>query len=271
LSGSSDLYGPDKRSPYNSINFVTCHDGFTLRDLFSYEKKNNFDNGENNLDGSNYNYSFNCGSEGETKNINVVNLRRQMIKNALCSLFFSLGTPMLMNGDEFMRTQKGNNNAYCQDNEISWINWKYLQQNSDLVDFCKNAIAFRKAHAVLKGRKFFTGKDTNGDNIPDVLWYGKNLDQPAWDDPEQRTLCYQLDARENQGNPSNYCLFFIFNADQNPQTIKLPTHAGWKWYRVVDTSRPSGEDFLKAGAEEILSQVEFYQANPRSVVVLLAK
>jgi len=149
LTGSSDLYGADGRSPYNSINFITSHDGFTLHDLFSYNGKHNEANGENNADGMDANYSWNCGVEGETEDGNIMDLRKQLIKNALCCLFFSLGTPMLLGGDECMRTQRGNNNAYCQDNELSWFDWGYMKRNQGIVEFCKKAIAFKNRYTIL--------------------------------------------------------------------------------------------------------------------------
>ena len=157
LTGSADLYGDDGRSAYNSINFITCHDGFTLHDLVSYNNKHNEANLENNQDGSNDNHSWNCGVEGETEDLPVINLRKQLIKNYICYLLFSCGTPMILGGDEFMRTQRGNNNAYCQDNEISWFQWDEVEKNWDIFDFFKKAIAFEKRYTILQRRKFFLG------------------------------------------------------------------------------------------------------------------
>jgi glycogen operon protein len=271
LSGSADLYGDDERSPYNSINFITCHDGFTLRDLFSYNNKHNEANGEENKDGINENYSWNWGLEGETEDVNIINLRKQLIKNAICRLVFSLGTTMLLGGDEFMRTQRGNNNAYCQDNEISWFDWKYVKKNSDILAFCKKAIAFRKRYTILQNRKFLTGKDQDADNVPDVAWFGKSLERPSWDNPELRFLSYQHDGSESPSKLGDYHLFFILNADVNSHTIKIPQFNHMKWYRVVDTSLKSGEDFLEPGKELLLKHEDYYQASPRSTVVLLGK
>jgi len=271
LTGSADLYGDDERSPYNSINFITCHDGFTLRDLFTYNTKHNEANLEDNKDGTDDNNSWNCGTEGETDDMNIVNLRKQMIKNAICCFFFSLGTPMISGGDEFMRTQNGNNNTYCQDNEMSWFNWEYVKNYSDVFEFFKKAIAFRKRYKILQKKKFLSGTDTDKDNVPDVAWFGDNLDKPPWGNSELRIICYQLDGSESPSQLGNYHLFFILNADFNTHSIKLPYYEAMKWYRVIDTSFKNGEDFFPQGNEIILEPQDNYKVNPRSTVVLLSK
>jgi glycogen operon protein len=272
LTGSADLYGDDGRSAYNSINFITCHDGFTLNDLVSYNGKHNEANLENNRDGSSDNHSWNCGFEGETGDTRIIRLRKQLIKNYFCYLLFSCGTPMILGGDEFMRTQKGNNNAYCQDNEISWFQWKQAKENSDILDFFKKAIAFEKRCTILQRRKFFLGEDLDVDHIPDLSWFGKDLAKPSWDDPELRTLCFQLDGGEEKSELGDYHLFFILNADSNLQSIRLPQLTnGKQWYRVIDTSLESGEDFLEAGKEIRIDPSDHYLANSRSTVVLIGK
>jgi glycogen operon protein len=272
LTGSADLYGDNGRSAYNSINFITCHDGFTLNDLVSYNGKHNEANLENNRDGSSDNHSWNCGFEGETGDTHIIRLRKQLIKNYFCYLLFSCGTPMTLGGDEFMRTQKGNNNAYCQDNEISWFQWKQAKENPDILDFFKKAIAFEKRCTILQRRKFFLGEDLDVDHIPDLSWFGKDLAKPSWDDPELRTLCFQLDGGEEKSELGDYHLFFILNADSNLQSIKLPQLTnGKQWYRVIDTSLESGEDFLEAGKEIRIDPSDHYLANSRSTVVLIGK
>jgi len=271
VTGSADLYGDDGRSPYNSINFITCHDGFTLNDLYSYNQKHNETNLEDNKDGTNDNNSWNCGVEGETDNSKIIQLRRQIIKNALCCLFFSLGTPMLLGGDEVMRTQKGNNNCYCQDNEMSWFNWDFPKQNADILEFCKKAIAFRKRYTILQERKFLSGKDMDGDSVPDIAWFGEDGKELNWNNPELRVLCYQLDGSEKPSELGDYHLFFIFSVDSKSHAIKLPQFEGKTWYRVVDTSRQSGDDFLPSGKEVVLDPSDHYQTNPRSFIVLLGK
>ena len=271
LTGSSDLYGDDGRSPYNSVNFVTCHDGFSLYDLYSYNYKHNKANGEDNRDGVDENHSWNCGFEGETENAEIIGLRKQLIKNVICCLFFSLGTPMLLSGDECFRTQEGNNNAYCQDNEISWLNWAYAKKNKDIFEFCKKAIAFRKLYTILQRRKFFLGKDMDNDNVLDITWFGENLDKPSWDNEELKILCFQLDGSESPSDLGNYHLFFILNADHKDQLVKLPHYEGMKWYRVVDTSLRGSDDFLSPGQELLIDPSDHYQIKPRAIAALLGK
>jgi glycogen operon protein len=272
LTGSADLYADDGRSAYNSINFITCHDGFTLKDLVSYTTKHNELNGENNQDGTNDNNSCDCGAEGETEDASIVRLRKQLIKNYFCYLFFSAGTPMALGGDEFMRSQRGNNNAYCQDNEISWFNWEEAERNSDMIDFFQKTIAFTKRYRILQRRKFFLGRDLDADHLPDITWYGKDLGRPSWDEFELRTLCYLLDGGEESSELGDYHLFVILNADPNLQYIRIPApQEGQSWYRVIDTSLPRGEDFLEPGQEVLLDPSDFYLANPGSTVVLLGE
>jgi glycogen operon protein len=272
LTGSADLYADDGRSAYNSIDFITCHDGFTLHDLVSYNSKHNEANLENNQDGSNDNNSWNCGVEGETDDSNILNLRTQLIKNYVCYLLYSSGTPMILGGDECLRTQKGNNNAYCQDNEMSWFHWEDVRKNSDILNFFKKAIAFEKRYSILQRRKVFLGKDLDADHIPDIAWFGKDLERPLWDDSELRTLCYQLDGGEERSELGYYQLFFILNADFCLQSIRLPELPnGQKWYRVIDTSLKEGEDFLDTGKEILIDPPDHYLANPRSTVVLIGK
>ncbi len=272
LTGSADLYGDEGRSAYNSINFITCHDGFTLHDLVTYNDKHNEANLEENRDGTNDNSSWNCGVEGKTDDIPISNLRKQLIKNYVCYLLFSCGSPMILGGDEFMRTQSGNNNAYCQDNETNWFQWDEVEKNSDIFNFFKKAIAFEKRCTILQRRKFFFGEDLDADHIPDFTWFGKDLGNPSWEDPELRTLCFQLDGGEEKSDLGDYHLFFILNADFNLQSITLPQLAkGKQWYRVIDTSLKSGEDFIDVGKEIQIDSPDHYLANPRSTVVLIGK
>ncbi len=272
LAGSADLYGEDGRSAYNSINFVTCHDGFTLNDLVSYDFKQNESNGENNQDGANENNSWNCGVEGPSSDPGVIQLRKQLIKNFACYLLFACGTPMMLGGDEFMRTQRGNNNAYCQDNEISWFNWSDLEKNADVLEFFKKTIQFTKEYSVLQRRRFPLGVDLNANGIPDLEWFGFNLDTPDWHDPELRTLCYQLDGSEVASDKGDYLLFLIYNADFQVHSVMLPKPPKpIRWFRVVDTSLPGGEDFLESGREILIDPPDYYLASPRSTVVLMCK
>ena len=272
VSGSSDLYGRGGRAAYNSVNFVTCHDGFTLWDLVSHNRKHNDANGEGNRDGADDTASWNSGAEGATDDPAVLRLRKQRAKNFVCELLFSAGTPMLLAGDELGRTQRGNNNAYCQDNEISWIDWTLLTKNRSFFEFVRRAIAFTRRFPVLQRRNFFSGLDLNKDDRPDIKWYGQEGDDPRWSDPECRTLAYQLDGAEADAGRGDYLVFVILNASWNPCTIRLPAPGGSRrWHRVVDTSLGDGEDFLAPGEESVLDPSDHYVASERSTVVLLAR
>jgi glycogen operon protein len=271
LTGSADLFGDDGRSAHHSINFVTCHDGFTLKDLVSFNEKHNGANGEKNRDGTNENYSWNCSVEGETDDPHILALRKQQVKNFLCCLFFSLGTPMLLGGDECMRTQGGNNNPYCQDNETSWFNWNMVDNNIDVLEFCRKAIAFRQRYSIVRRSKFFLGKDMDGDDIPDIDWFGLDLLPPAWDKPEVRTLCYHLDGSEEPSDLGDYHLFIMLNPDDREQPVQLPQGNGRHWHRVVDTSLKSGDDFFAPGQEVPVKDPRLYIVKARSVVALLSK
>ena len=272
LTGSADLYGEDGRSAYDSINFITCHDGFTLHDLVSYNWKHNEANGEENRDGSNDNHSWNCGVEGPTDNPAVAKLRRQLVKNYICCLLFSSGTAMILGGDEFLRSQNGNNNAYCQDNEISWFHWDDLATNRDVFTFLRKAIAFTRRYTILQRRKFFLGADLDADQIPDLTWFGTEPGAPHWGEPELRVLSFQLDGGEEKSELGDYLLFLILNTDHRLQPVRLPPlREGSRWFRVIDTSLPTGSDFLDAGTEIPLDPTDVYLANPRSTVVLVGK
>jgi glycogen operon protein len=195
----------------------------------------------------------------------------QRAKNLVLDLLFSAGTPMLLGGDELLRTQRGNNNAYCQDNAISWFDWKLREKNAGFFEFVKNAIAFTRRYPVLQRRTFFTGRDINADQRPDIKWYGFDLDEPRWHDPELRTVAYQLDGAEADRGAGDYLVFVILNADWNPCTVRIPPAGeGRKWHRVVDTSRGAtgtDDDFR----ETLLDPDDIYLASPRSTIVLLAR
>jgi glycogen operon protein len=272
LTGSADLYRGNGRSPDNSINFITCHDGFTLADLLCYNQKHNEANLEDNRDGTDDNQSWNCGVEGETTDPAVLRLRAQLARNALCALLFAAGTPMLLGGDEVGRTQRGNNNAYCQDNALSWFDWALVERHRDLLTFTREAIAFTRRFPVLQRRRFFEGRDENANGIPDIQWSDPQGATPAWANPDLRTLCYLMDGSEDDAGRGAYALFLIWNADYRTRAVTLPTLPGsWPWHRVVDTSLPAGQDFLAPGQEVPIAPPGCYVANPRSVVVLLAR
>jgi glycogen operon protein len=271
ITGSADLYGDDGRSAYNSVNFVTCHDGFTLHDLVAYNWKHNEPNGEDNRDGANDNLSWNCGVEGDTDDPGVLALRQQLMKTHACHVLFASGTPMLLGGDEFARTQRGNNNAYCQDNEISWFDWTAVSRYAELSEFFRKAIAFTRRFPALQNRHFFLGRDLDDDGVPDLRWFGPQLDHPNWHDPDARALCWQLDTREDGGGHGASRLFFIANANFESFGVQLPPlEATHRWHRAIDTSLPSGEDFADPGKEVSIDPPDHYIANPRSTVVLVA-
>ena len=270
LTGSADLFSLGGRSAFNSINFVTCHDGFTLHDLVTYKRRHNRANREKNNDGAWENYSTNCGVEGETDDPRVNLVRRRLVKNFLCALFFSTGTPLLLAGDEVLRTQRGNNNAYCQDNEISWFNWEDVGRNSDIFDFCRKAIAMTHRYQVLHRKKFFDGCVTP-DGVCDIVWHDHNLKHPVWDSQKKQTLCFRL-AEEDGGGCHGPCmLYFILNAANRQVKVKLPPLVkGHVWLRIVDTSLPAGDDFREPGNEAPLEgEGMIYMASAQSVVVLV--
>jgi isoamylase len=198
LSGSSDLYQDDGRRPYASINFVTAHDGFTLRDLTSYESKRNADNGEDNRDGESHNRSWNCGIEGETDDLAVNSLRLRQAKNLLSTLLLSTGVPMLTMGDEIRRSQRGNNNAYCQDTEISWVDWDVKPDAQEVYDLVAQLLRLRREHPVFRQKAFFSGRSIGDDGVKDLAWFGsdgRELTDTEWFDPAQHTIAMYLDGR----------------------------------------------------------------------------
>jgi glycogen operon protein len=179
---------------------------------------------------------------------------------------------MMLGGDEFLHSQKGNNNAYCQDNELNWFNWNDLAKNRDIHSFVKNIISITNRYTILQRRKFVLGQDLDADAVPDFSWFGADLQTPQWDNPDCRTLCYRLDGGEVRSAAGDYNIFIILNADYRHQPVGIPRPDGAKrWYRVIDTSLPSGEDCLETGEEIPLNPAEIYLANPRSTVMLLAK
>jgi glycogen operon protein len=270
LTGSADLYGDDGRSAFNSVNLLTCHDGFTLHDLVSYDSKHNDRNGEGN--GASDNNSWNCGAEGDTDDPGVLALRARQMRNFFCDLLLSSGTPMILGGDEFARTQGGNNNAYCQDNDISWFDWNLVVRNESQVEFVSRLIAFTKRFPALQRRKFLDGQDLDGDGVPDLTWFSPSLGTPDWNDAELRTLCCQLDADPQGATADATRLYVILNAHFEAQWIDLPSlPAGSRWFRAIDTCLNPGEDFAAAGAEVPIDPGDHYIANSRSTVVLLAR
>ncbi len=271
ITGSSDLYLRDGRKPFHSINFITSHDGFTLRDLVSYNVKHNEENGEANQDGSDFNLSSNCGFEGDTDDPAIMSLRLRLIKNLLATLFLSLGTPMLLGGDEFMRTQKGNNNAYCQNNEISWYNWDFLRTNEEVFRFCSQIIAFRQQHPAFHRPEFFTGKDANYNAMPDITWFDQKGSPPDWGFL-QHTLAMRIDGSkaEIQADRDDNDFFMMWNSSGTEVGfVVCPPTPGRKWRVAVDTSQVPPLDIPEKGKEPILLVPDRYLVNSRSMVLLI--
>jgi glycogen operon protein len=258
LTGSSDLYRSDGRRPFASINFVTSHDGFPLADLVSYGKKHNEANGEDNRDGENDNRSWNCGAEGPTDDPAINELRCRQQRNFLATLMLSQGTPMLLGGDEMGRTQHGNNNAWCQDNEISWYDWEQLAANDELVGFTRKLIALRRAHAVFRRRSFLFGREVEGSGLPDAAWFGSDgqrMSDEEWaSSPPVLGLFLNgeeipsPDSRGRQVLDESFLL--LFNGHHEDCTFTLPDgRFADSWTVVLDTAQPEldpGETTLPA-------------------------
>jgi glycogen operon protein len=254
LAGSPDLFAGGPLGPGHSINYVACHDGFTLADLVAYERKHNEANGEGNRDGSDWNASWNCGVEGPTDDPTVLALRRRQVRNMLMLLFVARGVPMLLAGDERGRTQAGNNNAWCQDNEVGWVDW--ARGDEGLLRFVRGLIALRRAHAVLRAGTFLTGECGAASDRPDVAWHGARVGAPDWGAAAQALAMHlagehatqpaHLDSRDDD-------LYLAVNAGSTPVTFELPRPpAGSGWLRVVATWEESPRDFFEPGAEEVV-------------------
>ena len=262
LGGSPDIYQERGGSPLNTLNFVTCHDGFTLNDLVSYNQKHNEANGESNRDGINDNLSWNCGVEGDSDDANIDWLRDRQVRNFLAVLLVSRGVPMFVAGDEVRRSQKGNNNAYCQDNEISWFDWTLLDKHSDLLRFCRNMIHFRKMHPAVRRDQFFNGS-LNDHGLKDVSWHGTKLNSPGWDDPDARALAMTLAGFDGDSD-----VHVIFNMFWGSLEFELPIVPGRRWCVAVDTAQPSPHDIADPGSEpDVFENMHLVQG--RSVVILV--
>jgi glycogen operon protein len=256
ICGSLDLYGDNSRHPYHSINFVTCHDGFTLYDLVSYTRKHNELNGEHNKDGWNDNFSSNSGQEGPTTDPNILGLRHRQVRNFLTLLMISQGVPLLAQGDEFGRTQHGNNNAYCQDNEVSWVDWTLAQKNAGLLRFARLLIALRKKYFAVSREQF----------VNRVSWHGANIGDPDWTG-QSRALAFQMHGWHGQPD-----LYVLCNANCVMQKFLLPPHNGqWRWERLVDTNLSSPYDIVEDKSAVPLRPADHYIAAPNSTVILISR
>ncbi|MCI4626884.1 MAG: glycogen debranching enzyme GlgX, partial [Candidatus Magnetoovum sp. WYHC-5] len=264
IAGSSALYQSSGHLPINSINFIVCHDGFTLYDLVSYNEKHNWENGENNNDGINDNLSWNCGAEGETDDANINKLRERQIKNFTAIQFVSQGVPMIVAGDEIKRTQKGSNNAYCQNNDVNWFDWTLVSKNKDTLRFFSKMIDFRKRHPVIHRPRFFDGS-VNERGIKDIDWHGVLLCAPDWNDPQARVLSLTLGGFGDEPD-----MHVMLNMFWETLDFEIPKVQGIQWYRVVDTSKSSPDDIAEVGTEVHITG-DKYLVEGRSVVILISK
>ncbi len=240
ISGSHELYGVHNRSPNSSVNFIIAHDGFSLADLVSYNDKHNDDNGEENRDGMNENESWNCGFEGATQNKKVLNLRKKQMRNYHMALMVSLGVPMILMGDEYGHTRNGNNNTWCQDNELNWFLWHKIEENKEFFRFYKQLIHYRKNHPLLRRANFFSEKD--------VKWHGLEPEEPNWDH-ENHLVAYSLYYPNEEIG-----LYIAFNAAHVYHTVKLPSPGEGKYWRwIVNTGNPSPQDIFE---EQNIRKVE---------------
>lgn len=276
LCGSSDLYESSGRKPSASINFITSHDGFTLKDLVSYNEKHNEANGENNQDGENHNLSWNCAHEGPTEDPKINQLRWQQMRNFMATLFLSQGVPMIRSGDELAQSQQGNNNAYCQDNEISWIHWNLTQEQKDFLVFVRTMVQMRRENAVLRRMKFFQGRPIRGSEVKDITWFdpfGAEMSDEDWAQASVRCLGVVLSGLgmsevDEQGQPIvGDTLLLLLNAGEDLVRFKLPTLAGsgrGVWEYKLDTAvlQPEQRDYACG---------DRYHLKGRSVVVMRLK
>jgi len=311
LCGSSDLYEWNSRLPRHSVNYITCHDGFTLNDLVSYNNKHNEANGENNRDGWDENFSWNCGVEGETDDPQVLGLRRRQAKNLMATMLLSQGVPMLTAGDEFLRTQKGNNNAWCQDNEISWVDWSLKEKNADFLRFTREMIHLRKRHTALRRRQFFrgeffkrrgaaeplialpiTGPVRPGDaglaedprevdlprieGLSDIVWHGREPRKPDWSNSSQ-LIAFSLDGRFNgrESDPdyAKDCDFYVaINAGAESVPLRIPASPTKRpWRRIVDTALAPPLDIVPESEGPRVADGSRYIIAPLAVVVLISE
>jgi glycogen operon protein len=273
ILGYPSLYASSGRKPTASVNFLTCHDGFTLRDLFTYNDKRNLANGEENRDGANDNNSWNCGVEGETDDPEVNALRARFQRNAMALLFLSQGVPMLSMGDELGRTQNGNNNAYCHDEEWNWLDWTQEQEGGEALGFKRFVglmAEFRRRHSQLHRTEFFTGMDVQGCGYPDIGWHGVKPRQPDWGS-ESRSVAFMIAGKMDESyGPEADFIYAAFNMWHEPLSYGLPKlPSGMRWSLVVDTARSSPDDFFEPGSEQLIADQSTITLTERSVIVLI--
>jgi len=265
VTGSTDLFSNLNRDPNRSVNFITCHDGFTLNDLVSYNEKHNWENGEENRDGMNDNNAWNCGVEGPTDDPEIEKVRLRQIKNFFTLLMLCQGTPMILMGDEIRRTQNGNNNAYCQDNELSWFNWDDVKAHNGLFRFVQGLIKTYEKFSVLREERFWV--DDKDPGSPSLTWHGVKLNEPDWGE-HSHTLAFTLEDKSSQ-----QYLHVMINAYWEDLTFEIPAYTEKKhvkWRRLVDTSRNSPQDFMELETAHIVD-IDHLMLKDRSVVVLASE
>ncbi|MEB3341001.1 glycogen debranching protein GlgX [Okeania sp.] len=272
IQGSPDLYAGQGRAPATSINFITAHDGFTLADMVSYNGKHNEANGENNNDGANDNESWNCGAEGWTDDPGINALRSRQMRNAIAIMMVSQGVPMLLMGDEIGRSKNGNNNTYCHDSELNWLNWEFLETNANLFKFVKNCIAFRKAHPVLRNRYHFRNQDYAGSGNLDITWHGTQVWNADWSS-HSRTLAFMLCGKHaREATEVDNDIYVAMNMHWDTLWFDIPGLSdGKKWHVFANTACASPEDAWEPGSEPVLENQHGLFLGDRSVVILVSK
>jgi isoamylase len=276
LTGSSDLYANAGRRPHASVNFITAHDGFTLRDLVSYNEKHNQANGENNRDGESHNRSWNCGAEGDTQDEKILQLRARQQRNLLATLMLSQGVPMLVAGDEMGRTQKGNNNGYCQDNEISWNDWERVDE--DLLEFTRSLIRLRREHPIFRRRGWFDGRELRGQDVKDLAWLkpdGNEMSEEDWTVGYAKSLAVFLNGSairrpgEHGEVVKDDSFYLIFNAHHDQMTFTLPDEKfGGRWVRVLDTAEDTPPELRRSRRGQTLGPGAQVEVQGRAMLLL---
>jgi glycogen operon protein len=276
FTGSSDLYAESGRKPHASINFVTAHDGFSLNDLVSYNQRHNEANGEDNRDGESHNRSWNSGFEGETDDPDVLALREKQKRNFIVTLLLSQGVPMLNAGDEISRTQRGNNNAYCQDNELSWFDWAHVDE--ELLEFTRGVVKLRKDHPIFRRRRWFQGLHLHGSDVKDLAWFkpdGFEMSEEDWQVGFAKSLAVFLNGRaiarpDFRGDPvTDDSFFVIFNAHHEAMEFTLPPEKfGARWWRVLDTATAESPELRRGRKKEGVEPGSTVNVQGRSILLL---
>jgi glycogen operon protein len=272
IIGSPDLYASQNRGIKASVNFITAHDGFTMMDLVSYNGKHNEANGEGNRDGEDNNNSWNCGWEGECDDVGINFLRHKQIKNAVTMLMTSQGIPMVLSGDEMGNTQYGNNNAYCQDNEIAWLDWNNLEKNADLFNFFKKIIKFRMQHKVLRYEYHLGHNDYRNLGYPDFSWHGVKAWQP-WAGYNNLTLAFMLNGQyaDYDGTPDDF-IYVAMNMHWDMHGFELPQlPEGMAWHVFANTEMAAPDDICEPGLEPVVENQHEVLVGGRSIMVLVGK